>query len=255
MDAIFTIKKLLYEKKFTIDGAKRYLSTQNTLFGEIKEELMEIVKYSIKETGHENNTGYCSFPVRGGRMQRTGPYSKDGFGGHKDDNEDPRLSELSQQAPGCRNKYTNCTRLRGSISIRMARLYVGSGPGGQKYYYPLVQVRPRNIMFGEVQTKPQERFAEVYERHFEKNLRLMKVGDLKDGVDGLAFGVYWPVRDLSQCDSHGGFLEYTLIYFSKADFIDLAAKNISLNEAVENAEVVTSLGRKPAKNIKINEVE
>ena len=44
LDAIFTIKKLLYERRFTIDGAKRYLSTQQALFGEIKEELMEIVK-------------------------------------------------------------------------------------------------------------------------------------------------------------------------------------------------------------------
>jgi len=44
LDAISTIKKLLYEKRFTIDGAKKYLNTQRTLFVEIKEELREIVK-------------------------------------------------------------------------------------------------------------------------------------------------------------------------------------------------------------------
>ena len=44
LDAIFTIKKLLYEKRFTIDGARKYLNTQRTLFVEIKEELREIVK-------------------------------------------------------------------------------------------------------------------------------------------------------------------------------------------------------------------
>ncbi len=44
LDAIFAIKKLLYDRRFTIDGARRYLSTQKTLFVEIKEELMEIVK-------------------------------------------------------------------------------------------------------------------------------------------------------------------------------------------------------------------
>ena len=44
LDAIFTIKNLLYEKRFTIDGAKKYLNTQSTLFVEIKEELREIVK-------------------------------------------------------------------------------------------------------------------------------------------------------------------------------------------------------------------
>jgi DNA-binding transcriptional MerR regulator len=44
LDAIFTIKKLLYEKRYTIDGAKKYLNTQRTLFVEIKEDLREIVK-------------------------------------------------------------------------------------------------------------------------------------------------------------------------------------------------------------------
>jgi DNA-binding transcriptional MerR regulator len=44
LDAIFTIKNLLYEKRFTIDGAKRYLNTRKSLFGEIKEELREIVR-------------------------------------------------------------------------------------------------------------------------------------------------------------------------------------------------------------------
>ncbi|OPY60912.1 MAG: MerR family regulatory protein [Syntrophorhabdaceae bacterium PtaU1.Bin034] len=44
LDAIFTIKKLLYEKRFTIDGAKRYMNTQKTLMDEIKEDLNEIVK-------------------------------------------------------------------------------------------------------------------------------------------------------------------------------------------------------------------
>jgi DNA-binding transcriptional MerR regulator len=43
LEAIFTIKKLLYEKRFTIDGARRYLSTQKSLMDEIKEELQELV--------------------------------------------------------------------------------------------------------------------------------------------------------------------------------------------------------------------
>ncbi len=44
LDAILVIKKLLYEKRFTIDGAKKYLHTQKTLIGEIKEDLKEILK-------------------------------------------------------------------------------------------------------------------------------------------------------------------------------------------------------------------
>ena len=44
LDTIFAIKKLLYEKRFTIDGARKYLHTQKALVEEIREELREIVK-------------------------------------------------------------------------------------------------------------------------------------------------------------------------------------------------------------------
>ncbi len=43
LEAIFTIKKLLYEQRFTIDGAKKYLTTQRRLVEEIKEELVEVI--------------------------------------------------------------------------------------------------------------------------------------------------------------------------------------------------------------------
>ena len=43
LEAIFTIKRLLYERKFTIDGARMYLSKQRRIVDEIKGELKEIV--------------------------------------------------------------------------------------------------------------------------------------------------------------------------------------------------------------------
>jgi DNA-binding transcriptional MerR regulator len=43
LEAIFIIKKLLYEQRFTIDGAKKYLTTQRRLVEEIKEELIEVI--------------------------------------------------------------------------------------------------------------------------------------------------------------------------------------------------------------------
>ena len=131
-----------------------------------------------------------------------------------------------------------------------------SGSKGEKLHYLLVQVRPRDIMFGEMQTNPKERFAEVFEHHFERNLRHLKADDVRmDGVDGVAFGVYWPVRDLSQCDEYGGFVEYTIIYFHRDDFVGLAENRMTLSEAVDNAQVVTSLDRKPAKTVKVTEAE
>ena len=44
LEAIFTIKTLLHDKKFTINGAKMYLSTRRRLVDEIKGELKEIVE-------------------------------------------------------------------------------------------------------------------------------------------------------------------------------------------------------------------
>lgn len=43
VEAIVTIKKLLYEKGFTIDGARRYMKSQKHLVDEIREELAEIM--------------------------------------------------------------------------------------------------------------------------------------------------------------------------------------------------------------------
>lgn len=43
VEAIVTIKKLLYDKGFTIDGARRYMNGQKHLVDEIREELAEIM--------------------------------------------------------------------------------------------------------------------------------------------------------------------------------------------------------------------
>ena len=127
---------------------------------------------------------------------------------------------------------------------------------GKKHYYLLVSVRPRNITFGEVQTKPRERFGEVFGHQFENNLRHLRPEDLEmEGVEGLAFAVYWPVRDLSQCDQHGGFLEYMIVYLPKADFVDLSEGSTTLSQAANHGEVVTSLDRKAPKSVRVTVAE
>jgi DNA-binding transcriptional MerR regulator len=44
LEIIFTIKKLLYEKRFTIDGAKKYMSSHKHLLDQIREDLLEVVR-------------------------------------------------------------------------------------------------------------------------------------------------------------------------------------------------------------------
>ena len=40
LEIIFTIKNLLYEKRFTIDGAKKYMSSHKHLLDQIRDDLL-----------------------------------------------------------------------------------------------------------------------------------------------------------------------------------------------------------------------
>ena len=44
LEIIFTIKNLLYEKRFTIDGAKKYMSSHKHLLDQIRDDLLEVVR-------------------------------------------------------------------------------------------------------------------------------------------------------------------------------------------------------------------
>lgn len=169
--------------------------------------------------------------------------------------QDPKLNELSVRNKGILQAiYRRYERANIDVypsGIGFTTLF---DDDGQKYYYLLVDVRPRDITFGQELTKPQERFGEVFRRHFENNIRYVKAQDLQiDGVDGLAFAIHWPVRDLSQCDKYGGFLEYALIYFPKADFLSLANGETSFSDAVKKAEVITSLNLNKPDAVRVRE--
>jgi hypothetical protein len=183
--------------------------------------------------------------------------AKDETDGIKTSYQDPGLSDLcAKYRPALSQIYRRYQSAGVDIYPNGIGFASISDTQGKQHSYLLVQVRPRNIMFGEVQTKPDERFSEVFRHHLEKNLRYLKAEDVgMEGVDGVAFGVYWPVRDLSQCDKNGGFIEYAIVYLPKNKFIDLAERRTTLSEAIENAEVITSLGRKPAKAVSIKEVQ
>jgi hypothetical protein len=190
----------------------------------------------------------CSGPVYVARTQQEGIRSS---------YQDPDLSQLFS-----RNRDT-----LGEIYDRYQRMGVDVYPGGigfttlnnnegKKLHFLLVDVRPRNISFGEGQSKPEERFGEVFNRHVEKNLRVLKPEDLrKTDVDGLAFAVHWPVRDFSQCDSYGGFLEYVMLYLPKDEFLDYSQGIQTFADATDRGEVFASLDRKPPRALKVNREE
>ena len=169
--------------------------------------------------------------------------------------QDPRLNELaSLNQPALKAIYERYELAKVDVYPNGIGFTALSDDHGKKHYYLLVDVRPRDISFGMGQTTPKERFDEVFQRHFEKNLRLVKEADVgMNGVEGLAFAVHWPVRDLSQCDSHGGFLEYAMIYFPKADFVSLVRGKTSFSKATTDAEVITSLEMKQPTAIRVLE--
>jgi hypothetical protein len=117
-------------------------------------------------------------------------------------------------------------------------------------YYLMVYIRPPEISFDENTTKPEERFSYAL-LEVPRYLKLMKSKDLeREGIEGLAFGIYWPVRDFSQCQKNGGFIEYLYIYLKKDDAQGILDGSKDYKATLVYSEVITSLGLKPAQSVR-----
>jgi hypothetical protein len=121
----------------------------------------------------------------------------------------------------------------------------------EKLHYIMMNIRPSEIVFDEKATKPEQRFSNVLRTYFPKYLSYIKKEDLnRDDIEGLALGIYWPVRDYSQCNQYGGFVEYIHIYFTREDLFDFLDRRKTFSEAVNDSEVITSLDLQPAKSVR-----
>ncbi len=145
-------------------------------------------------------------------------------------------------------------RMRGA-NVNLTREGLGftllRDQNGKRLHYLMVNVRPADLVFGVTNTKGEERFSAVMNTAFEKYLRLMRSDDLnRDDVEGLAFGLFWPVRDFSQCDTYGGFVEYVTVFLKKYDAQDFLDGKLSFREALMEAEVFVSLDSAPAVSVR-----
>ncbi len=169
--------------------------------------------------------------------------------------EDPDLAQLDvKYSPLLQDLYARYTRTQ--VDIYPAGLgFVSLKDGfGKKYRYLLVQVRPREAVFSEEKTKGPDRFNAVMQRYYSQNFKLLKPEDIdRPDIDGVAFAVFWSVRDFSQCDTYGGFIEYAQIYLRKQDALDVLQGQMSLLEAAEGGEVIVSLDLKPAVSVRMVE--
>jgi hypothetical protein len=121
----------------------------------------------------------------------------------------------------------------------------------QVHPYIMIGIRPSEIYFNENQTTPEQRFSEVLKVRFPKYLSYIKKEDFdRNGIEGLDLAIYWPVRDYSQCNTYGGFVEYTHVYLTKGDVGDIIDGKKTFAQVVENSKVITSLNLQPAKSVR-----
>jgi hypothetical protein len=118
------------------------------------------------------------------------------------------------------------------------------------HQYLMTFIRPPEISFDGNTTKGEERFSYAL-LEVPKYMKLLRPGDLeRDGIEGLAFGIYWPVRDFSQCNANGGFIEYLYVYLNKDDAQDIITGKKDYKKVLNFAEVITSTDLQPARSVR-----
>ena len=166
---------------------------------------------------------------------------------------DPELTALSQKYGSLLKSIYAKYRLK---NMSLAKDGLGftslTDNGGKKLYYLMVQIRPEDINFDQNRTTGESRLQVILQRYFEPNLKMISKEDVAhDDISGLAFGVTWPVRDFSQCDTAGGYMEYVLAYIDKNDFFSILNGGDTVSGVLGNSEVITSLDLAQPESIKL----
>jgi hypothetical protein len=167
--------------------------------------------------------------------------------GIKNSYEEAQLRTLyNKNKPLLRDIYTRLTSSRIDIYREGIGFTTLKDDTGDVHYYLMVKIRPSEVVFDEKSSKAEQRFSKVLGGYFEKYLSSIKRDDIeRSGVDGVSLGVYWPVRDFSQCKENGGFIEYIIVYVSKEDLNSILEGYKSFAEVASDAEIIASLDLKP----------
>lgn len=166
--------------------------------------------------------------------------------------EDAQVQKLSKENEALlKGIYRRLVRSNVDIYKEGIGITLLASDKNEKLHYIMVNVRPSELAFNESTTTPEQRFSYVLQNSFPRYLKFVKKEDLNhDDIEGIALGVYWPVRDFSQCDTYGGFIEYIHIYFTKEDVFDLIDNKKNFVDVIQSSEVITSLNLKPAQNVR-----
>jgi hypothetical protein len=166
--------------------------------------------------------------------------------------DDAKLKNLYKENEGLLKEiYLRLSNSNVNIYNEGIGLTILNDDKNEKLHYIMMNIRPSEIVFNETATKPEQRFSDVLQNYFPKYLNYIKKEDLnRDDIEGLALGIYWPVRDYSQCNQYGGFVEYIHIYFAKEDVFDFLDKRKTFVAVINDSEVITSLNLQPAKSVR-----
>ena len=168
----------------------------------------------------------------------------------KKDYQDKRLQELYNQNQNLlKELYARFTSSQVDIYKNGLGFTDFTSTKNVRTYYLMAKVRPQEIMYKETKCTSDERFSEVIQKYAPKYLKYMKKSDLDiKSIEGLTFGVYWPVRDV--CDTYGGFIEYIEFYTPKQFVNEYLDEKITFQEMLLDSEVITSLNQGPATSVK-----
>ncbi len=223
----------------------------------------------MKDTREGNDMSTKSDTKRGGRIAAavfcfllagllaacTGPvqFAANETEGLKSGYQDPHLASLSEKYAGLLRRIYARYRLN---EVRLAKEGLGfttlTDNAGRKLTYLLVEVRPQDANFDQNKTTGEGRLQVMLQRYFEPNLRMLNKEDVApDDMDGIAFGMIWPVRDFTQCDTAGGFVEYVIGYIDKEDFFSILDGSETVSSVLSKSEVIVSLDLASPKSIRL----
>ena len=124
-------------------------------------------------------------------------------------------------------------------------------------HYLSIKIRPAQIVFERDVSdsdKWPERLKRITHQEFPRYIHYLKESDLtklKD-VQGVAFGIYWPLRDYTQCDKYGGCIEYAIVYLTTRDVADILSGARPFLNIAKERRVVASFNLKPAQTVQVN---
>jgi hypothetical protein len=161
-----------------------------------------------------------------------------------------------------RNMYQRNQSLLREVYARLTSSHINICPEGLgftalpdnangRHNYLMVNIRPQEIVFDMNVSRADQRVSLVLGEYLEKYFTYVKMSDIQSsGAEGLSLGMYWPVRDYSQCQKNGGFVEYLVVSLSKDDLNNIFEGKTTLKNLLSTKDIIASLDLKEAVHMK-----